>query len=105
MRRAQVRAAGRRAAFNRRAELRATLAEIEPLLRLPLMAAQVERANRLIVAMARNAPDGRIANLAMRLMSTLHETRDDHTAASDSRVAVLLARLRAMLEDEKASRD
>jgi hypothetical protein len=88
--------------FNRRAELRATLDEMEPLLRLPLMAAQVERANRLLVAMARNAPDGRIANLAMRLMSTLHETRDDHTAASDSRVAVLLARLRAMLEDEKA---
>ena len=88
---------------DRRSELRATLVELELLLRLPLVAAQVERANRLIVAMARNAPDGRIANLAMRLMSTLQETRDDHTAASDSRVAVLLARLRAMLEEHKAT--
>ena len=88
---------------DRRSELRATLVELELLLRLPLLVAQVERANRLIVAMARNAPDGRIANLAMRLMSTLHETRADDTARGDSRIAVLLARLRAMLEEHKAT--
>src|SRR5919106_1044317 len=35
------------------AELGASLAEIEALLRLPLVPAQVERANRLIVVMAR----------------------------------------------------
>jgi hypothetical protein len=83
---------------DRLAELRASLAEIEALLRLPLVAAQVERANRLIVAMARSAPDGRVANLAMRLMSTLHELREDKTSGAGL-IAVILARLRAALED------
>jgi hypothetical protein len=86
---------------DRLAERRASLAEIEALLRLPLVAAQVDRACRLIVAMARNAPDGRISNLAMRLMSLLHEMREDKTSG-EGMIAVTLARLRAALEDQKA---
>ena len=84
---------------DRRAELRASLAEIEALLRLPLVPAQVERANRLIVVLARNAPDGRVPNIAMRLMSTLHEMRDDKTSG-EGLIPVILARLRAALEDQ-----
>jgi hypothetical protein len=87
---------------DRLVELRASLDEIETLLRLPLVAAQVERANRLIVVMARNAPDGRISNIAMRLMSTLHEMRDDKTPG-EGLIPVMLARLRAALEDQKAN--
>jgi hypothetical protein len=83
---------------DRLAGLRASLAEIEALLRLPLVPAQVECANRLIVVMARSAPDGRISNLAMRLMSTLHELREDKTAG-EGLIPVILARLRAALED------
>jgi hypothetical protein len=79
--------------------LRASLAEIETLLRLPLVPAQVERANRLIVAMARNAPDGRTSNLAMRLMSALHELREGDISG-DGLIPVILARLRAALDDQ-----
>jgi hypothetical protein len=89
-------------ALDRLEALRASLAEIEALLRLPLVPAQVERANRLIVAMARNAPDGRVSNLAMRLMSTLHEMRDDKTSG-EGMIPVILTRLRAALEDRKAN--
>jgi hypothetical protein len=83
---------------DRVARLRAALAEIEGLLRLPLVPTQAERANALLVSVARNAPDGRIANLAMRLMSTVHEARD--SAAPDERqINVMLARLRAALHE------
>lgn len=79
-------------------ELRASFGEIEGLLRFPLVAAHVERANRLAVTIARNAPDGRIANLAMRLMSAVHEMRDI-AAPDQSLIIVMLARLRAALEE------
>ena len=54
--------------------LRARVVEIEALLRPPLLPDQVEHANHLIVATAREAPDGPVANLAMQLMSIVHES-------------------------------
>lgn len=72
-----------------------TLAEIERLLRPPLVREQVERANRLAVSIARDAPHGRVANLAMQLMSVVHEPGRD-----EALVALAVARLRAALSDE-----
>jgi hypothetical protein len=79
-----------------------TLAEIERLLRPPLVPAQIERANRLAVNIARSAPHGRIANLAMQLMSAVHEASRGN-GADEARVDLAMARLRAALsEAEKA---
>ena len=81
--------------------VRARLAEVEALLMPPLLPAQVERAKAGAVWIARHAPHGRIANLAMQLMSALHETRGTEEIPGGFRMA--LARLRADLQDsEKA---
>ena len=82
--------------------LRARFAEIDQWLTLPLVPAQVERAKAAAVWIARHAPHGRIANLAMQLMSALHETRGTEDIPGGYRMA--LARLRAALQDtENAS--
>jgi hypothetical protein len=73
------------------------LDEVEALLRPPLVAAQLEQANRLALSMARRAPQGRISNFAMQLMSCLHDARGEDTLPE--KCSVLLARLRAALED------
>jgi hypothetical protein len=86
---------------DRVARLRAELAEIEGLLRQPLVPTQAERANALLVSIARNAPDGRISNLAMRLMSSVHEARDS-AAPDEHQIDVMLARLRAALAELRA---
>lgn len=70
------------------------VAELEALLRLPLIAADVEKANSIAVGIARNAADGRVANLAMKLLSAAHSAKDDE-------VTLLLAQLRAALADEE----
>jgi hypothetical protein len=74
-----------------------TLDEIEKLLRPPLVTQQLQRANQMLVSIARNAPQGGVANLAMQLMSALHES----TAPQDlpDAVPLLLARLRAALQE------
>jgi hypothetical protein len=96
-RRKQEREAPRPDARDRAAELRSRVAEIEALLRAPLITDQVERANRLIVATARQAPDGRVANLAMRLMSVLQESKGRDEPSTSVQAA--LVRLRTALED------
>jgi len=74
-----------------------TLDEIEKLLRPPLVTQQLQRANQMLVSIARNAPQGRVANLAMQLMSALHES----TAPEElpDAVPLQLARLRAALQE------
>jgi hypothetical protein len=84
-------------ARDRAAELRARVDEIEALLRAPLLSGQVECANRLIVSAARQAPDGRIANLAMRLMNVVQESKG--TDELPRGVQVALARLRTAVEE------
>jgi hypothetical protein len=76
------------------------LARIEQDLRPPLLPAQVDRARACAVFIARRAPHGRVANLAMQLMSALYEPGDADDVAGGYRVA--LARLRAALEDHEA---
>lgn len=77
--------------------VRARFAEVEGLLTPPLLPAQVEQAKAGAVWIARHAPHGRVANLAMQLMSALHETRGTEEIPGGFRMA--LARLRAELED------
>ena len=84
--------------LNRNSEaLRARLAEVEELLKPPLLPAQVERAKAGAVWIARHAPQGRVANLAMQLMSALHESQGDDDVPGGFRMA--LARLRAAFEE------
>jgi hypothetical protein len=78
----------------------AQLAEIERLLTGPLVKPQVSRANSLSVALARSAPQGHIANLAMQLVSAVHEVQSDQTQDTD-RLKLALARLRDALESEQ----
>ena len=68
------------------------MAHIEALLIAPLVPQQVADANKRLVTMARRSEQGRVANLAMQVMSALQEARED-------RVALLLPQLRAALED------
>jgi hypothetical protein len=77
--------------------LRARLAEVENLLQPPLLPAQVERAKAGAVWIARHAPQGRVANLAMQLMSALHESQGGDDVPGGFRMA--LARLRAAFEE------
>jgi hypothetical protein len=80
----------------RTAELRERVAEIEQLLRPPLLPDQVERAIRLIVSTARQARNGRVANLAMQLISAV-----EHSKGRDSvpdGVQTALARLHTAVE-------
>jgi hypothetical protein len=49
--------------------LLASVKEMEELLQFPSVAGHVEKANKLAVLIARNAPSGAIANLAMRALS------------------------------------
>jgi hypothetical protein len=83
---------------DRAAELRSRVAQIEALLRPPLLPDQVERANRLIVTTARQAPDGRVANLAMRLMSIVQESKGAEEPPAGLQAALL--RLRAAVDGD-----
>jgi hypothetical protein len=69
------------------------IAEVGTLLRPPLVREQVERANRLLVSLARNAPHGRVANLAMQLMNVVLAANEEDKADAD-RIGVALAKLR-----------
>ena len=86
-----------RAQESKNAKLLAQLAEVENLLRAPLVPEQVDRAGRQIISIAREAPHGRVANLAMRLMSALLESRGSEEPPPGVRAE--LARLRAAVED------
>jgi len=73
------------------------LTEIERLLAPPLLPAQVEQARSGALFIARHAPHGRVANLAMQLMSALHDARGTEDIPGGYRMA--LARLRAALDE------
>lgn len=81
----------------RNGKLLAQLREVESLLEPPLVPGHVERAGHHMISIAREAPHGRVANLAMRLMSALLESRGAHELPPS--VLAELARLRAAVED------
>ena len=70
-------------------EMIALYDELERLLRPPLIPAQVQKANSIATRLARKAPHGYVANLAMQLISTIRAEQD---------VGVALAKLRAAME-------
>ena len=78
------------------------VAELESLLRLPLIEPQVEKASRLALAIARHARQGRVANLAMQLLSAVYEA-NGQGEPDERRLSVALARLRAAVEELEQS--
>ena len=90
-------AAGPGAEAPKNEKLLAQIGEVECLLEPPLLPGHLERAGHHMISIAREAPHGRVANLAMRLMSALLEARGaDQLPPS---VLAELARLRAAVED------
>ena len=87
-----------RPAPDRITELRSALDEVEELVRLPIVSTQAERANAKLLSIARHAPDGSISNLAMRLMSAVHEARDN-PQPDGRQIGATLARLRDAISD------
>ena len=82
---------------NANQELSAKVAEIEKLIRPPLLPSQMDRVSVLAVGIARGAPDGGTAHLAMRLLSALHDARKAGEAADTHPIEAILARLREAL--------
>jgi len=78
-------------------KLLAQIEEVETLLEPPLLPGHLERAGQHMIWIAREAPHGRVANLAMRLMSALLEARG--ADALPPGALAELARLRAAVED------
>jgi hypothetical protein len=77
--------------------LKQRMEEIDLLLRAPLVPAQLERANREMVAIAREASNGRVSNYAMRLMSAVQQARGAEDLPDSARAE--LARLRAAIDE------
>ena len=78
-------------------KLLAQIREVESLLEPPLLPGHLERAGRQMISIARDAPHGRVANLAMRLMSALLEARGADGLPPS--VLAEVARLRAAVEE------
>jgi hypothetical protein len=93
----------RPAAPDRLGELIARLMELEHLLRPPCAPAELEKADRLAVSIARRAPHGRISNRAMQLISALHESGGGGRVAAP--IALALAQLRLALEETQPGRE
>ena len=73
------------------------LAQLEQLIALPPEQQCVKTAGALTMYLARNAPNGRVANLAMQAMSGfLAEQRDARVRA---RLAAVVSQLRAQVEN------
>lgn len=75
-------------------ELLAKVAEIEKLVRPPLLPSQMDRVSVLAVGIARSAPDGGTAHLAMRLLSALHDARKAGERVDTQPIEAIVARLR-----------
>ncbi len=81
----------------RAVSLKARIEEVDVLLRPPLVPAQLERANREMVAIAREASNGRVSNHAMRLMSAVQQARGAEDLPDSVRAE--LSRLRAAIDE------
>lgn len=82
---------------DRFALLATQVGEVEKMLRPPVLPEQFEKCNRLLVAVARNAADGRMANTAMRLMTAVQ--RAHANGGHDDEIPGLVARLHADLDE------
>jgi hypothetical protein len=84
-------------------DLLSRVKEMEELLHFPKVKGHIERASTLAVSIARNAPTGGVANLAMQAMSAAIELRRQSAAQSppDEGVARALERLRVALQEAR----
>ena len=74
------------------------LSEVEGLMRPPLLPSQLERANGMALAIARNAPDAVIAMLGTRLVRAIEDARAAGESADIRPIALVVARIRAALD-------
>jgi len=81
-------------------ELLAQLKEAEELLRFPSVAGHVDRGTELLMSIARSAPGGGVANLAMQAISEANALRPSALplAADYGKLNTILWRLRLALQ-------
>jgi hypothetical protein len=85
---------------DRCAELLSRLSEIDQLFQTPVDG-QIDKAEKLALSIARKAPTGGIADLAMHVMSaTSHLKLDSEPEAARGGFDSALARLRSALEEQ-----
>jgi hypothetical protein len=85
-------------------DLLARLKEMEELLQFPGVAGHVMRATKLALSIAREAPHGRVANLAMRVISEAQALRQAALPLRPDRTHLNTAlwRLRLALQELKS---
>jgi hypothetical protein len=81
-------------------ELLAKVAEIEHLVRPPLLPSQVDRVSTLAISIARSAPQGGIATHAVRLLGALYDARAAGENADTRGIAMIVARMRDAIADK-----
>jgi hypothetical protein len=81
-------------------ELTLRFSELEALTRAPMADGNLKMAEGLAMYIARSAPNGRIANLAMRAMSELIQMRSKPEA--DGSLEITLSQLKTMLREAPA---
>jgi hypothetical protein len=85
-------------------DLFAILREIEDAARSPANITNMARANVLALSMAKNAPTGGIANIAMQLVTVTNELRRSAQPPrfDDAALNKALSRLRLALQEERS---
>ena len=81
-------------------ELMAKVAEMEELVRPPLLPSQLGRVHGVALSIARNTADDAIADLAIRLLSAVHDARSAGEIADSRAIELLVARLRNVIRDK-----
>jgi hypothetical protein len=81
-------------------ELLAKIAEIERLVRPPLLPSQVQRVSELAISIARSGTGSGIANLAVRLLSALYDARSAGESADHRAIELIVARMRDAIGDK-----
>lgn len=87
-----------RAPASQRLAILRSLSEVEGLIRPPLLPSQLERANGLALAIARDAPDAVIAMLGTRLVRAIEDARAVGEGADTRPIALIVARIRAAVD-------
>ena len=78
------------------------LKELEELLTFPSVPGHMEKASELALSLARNAPNGNIANLAMKLLSEITiRRRGGGITTGEADVGNLMTHLRTALLDAR----
>jgi hypothetical protein len=81
-------------------ELMVRFSELEALMRAPMTDGKLKMAEGLAMYIARSAPNGQVANLAMRAMSELIQIRSDSEA--DGSLDKTLSQLKTALREAPA---